>query len=106
MTSWHAYLALQSFIAVLIFLLPSEWLRGRRMHLLRICLAAGTLSFFIDAPFEAIRVWSWGDGIHLLVGIVPIENLVLIAGSVPFAVLLYSTIGRLRRSGRAARREA
>jgi hypothetical protein len=96
--TWHVFLVIQSVVAVAIVSAPIRELRGRRLRILRICAAAFTLSFFVDAPFECDGVWTIEGGPHHRLLMVPIENMLLIAASVPFAILLHVLFGRLRQT--------
>ena len=87
--TWHHYLAIQSLLAAAILIWPRVWSATSRVRLLRVTAAAFALSFFVDSPFECARVWAFAGAPHTdLVG-VPLENMLLIASSVPFAVTIY-----------------
>jgi hypothetical protein len=95
--TWHYFLWLQSLGAVIIFAAPLRELRGRRLRMLRICAAAFALAFFIDSPFECHGVWTIEGGPHRRLIVVPIENMLVISASVPFAILLHLLAGRFRQ---------
>ena len=87
--TWHHYLAVQLLMATAILCWPRVWSASSRWRLLRLTAAAFALSFFVDSPFECARVWTFEGSPHADLLGVPLENMLLIASSVPFAVTIY-----------------
>src|ERR1700724_3165687 len=94
---WHTYLlvyilcsALCTWLLRIVFSI--NW--GR---LLRVCLATGALSFFVDYPGEQMRIWTFEDNYDYLVLEVPLENIFLLIAAIPYIRLLFLTVQRLLR---------
>ena len=96
--TWHGFLVLQSVAAIATFAAPITEFKGKRLRMLRICAAACALAFFVDAPFECHGVWTIEGGPHARLIIVPLENMLVISASVPFAILLHVFARRYRLS--------
>lgn len=88
--TWHSFLVVWVSGAALLAL--SRQFSGRRLRLLRVCVATLALSFFIDYPAEDRSIWTFMDESRVYVIEVPFENMLFMAASLPYTLAIYLSI--------------